>query len=116
MCKNYTTREISNMLNAYPEEISRLIREGKIKARKENGKWLISEYDLEAFVEGHLLYKGRYSIHKRRVELAELKDNNPKEYYEYKIKQALEEIRSMQVTLDRHYKKLESLLNDEELA
>ena len=116
MCKNYTTREISNMLNAYPEEISRLIREGKLKARKENGKWLISEYDLEAFVEGHLRYKGYYSIHKRRVELAELKDNNPKEYYEYKIKQALEGIRSMQVTLDRHYKKLESLLNDEELS
>lgn len=113
MSKNYTTREISNMLNAYPEEISRLIREGKLKARKENGKWLISEYDLEAFAEGHLLYKGRYSIHKRRVELADLKENNPKEYYEYKIEQALKGIRSMQVTLDRHYKKLESLLNEE---
>ena len=114
MVKNYTTREISNMLNAYPEEISRLIREGKLKARKENGKWLVCESDLEAFVEGHLRYKGYYSIHKKRVELADLRENNPKEYYEYKIKQALEGIRSMQVTLDRHYKKLESLLNEEE--
>ena len=114
MSKNYTTREVSNMLNAYPEEISRLIREGKLKARKENGKWLISESDLEAFVEGQLRYKGYYSVYKKRVELANLKENNPKEYYEYRIKQALEGIRSMQVTLDRHYKKLESLLTDEE--
>jgi hypothetical protein len=101
------------MLNAYPEEISRLIRDGKLNARKENGKWLISESDLEAFAESHLRYKGYYSIHKKRVELADLRENNPKEYYEYKIKQALEGIRSMQVTLDRHYKKLESLLNEE---
>ena len=113
MSTNYTTREVSDMMNSYPEEISRLIRDGKLNARKENGKWLISESDLEAFVEGNLRYKGYYSIHKRRVELADLKENNPKEYYEYKIKQALEGIRSMQVTLDRHYKKLESLLNEE---
>lgn len=113
MSTNYTTREVSDMMNSYPEEISRLIRDGKLNARKENGKWLISESDLEAFAEGNLRYKGYYSIHKRRVELADLKENNPKEYYEYKIKQALEGIRSMQVTLDRHYKKLESLLNEE---
>ena len=113
MSKNYTTREVSNMLNAYPEEISRLIREGKLTAHKENGKWLISESNLEAFAEENVRYKGYYSIHKRRVELADLKENNPKEYYEYKIKQALDGIRSMQVTLERHYKKLESLLNEE---
>lgn len=116
MSKVYTTREVSNMLNAYPEEISRLIRDGKLKARKENGKWLISENDLEEFAKDQIHYRGYYSIHKKRVELANLRENNPKEYYEYKIQKALEGIRSMQVTLDRHYKKLESLLNDEEQA
>lgn len=115
MGKNYTTREIADMLHLYTEGVSRLIREGKLKAHKENGKWTVNERDLEKFLEDHAGYRSVYAIHKKRTELTNLKENDPKEYYKYKMKQALKEIENMRITLDRYYKGLQRILNEEEL-
>ena len=115
MTKEYTVRDVSNMLNSFPETISRLIREGRLKAHKKPGdpKWYISESDLESFTENDAIFGSQYKAYKKRIETERLKETDPKTYYQDKVKQAMREIEDMHNMLDRYYRKLQRILNEE---
>lgn len=116
MTKEYTVREVSNMLNSFPETISRYIREGRLKAYKKPGdpKWHIVESDLQSFVDNDAIFGPRYSAYKKRLEAERLKETDPKTYYRNKMNQAMQGIEEMQKTLDRYYRKLQRILSEEE--
>ena len=118
MCTEYTVREVSEMLNTYPETIGRFIRSGQLKAHKKSGasKWFIFENDLDSFAEHHPTYGWRYRFYKRTLEEERLKKTDPEKYYSNKLKEALKGIDEMKITLDRHYRRLQRLLNEEEQA
>lgn len=47
-----TAAEVADILRIKPWEVSRLCKEGVIKARKPGLKWLISPDALQAYIEG----------------------------------------------------------------
>ena len=54
--KNYTVKELSKILDVNDFTIKRRINDGSLKASKENGKYIISEEGLNAFLKAKPRY------------------------------------------------------------
>lgn len=114
MCKEYTVREVSDILKMYPETISRFIREGIIEAEKRSGKWVISEDHLKSFVDNYDdQYGPAYRAYHKHLEFERLKDTDPQKYYRMRLKGVLNEIEMMHAVLDRYYMKIQKILEEE---
>lgn len=50
--KNYTTRQVADVLQLDPEVVRRYVRGGKIKAFKIGNSWRVKEEDLKLFIDG----------------------------------------------------------------
>ncbi|MEM3460280.1 MAG: helix-turn-helix domain-containing protein [Candidatus Micrarchaeaceae archaeon] len=49
--KVYTVKELMSILSLSDISIKRLLKAGKLKGFKVNGRWRVSEEDLKAFIE-----------------------------------------------------------------
>jgi len=50
--KLYDVKEVADMLKSTEATIRAYFREGKLKGRKINGKWRVSEENLNRFING----------------------------------------------------------------
>lgn len=50
--KVYDVKEVANMLKSTEATIRAYFRDGKLKGRKINGKWHITEENLKRFING----------------------------------------------------------------
>lgn len=63
MSKNYTVKEVSRILGVDGITVKRRIKDGSLRACKERNKLIISEGDLNAFLETHPRYSRKVQQH-----------------------------------------------------
>ena len=66
--KKYTVKEVSRIMNVSSATVMRRIRDGSLKAYKQNGKFIISEEEFNTFLKVHPKYLKKVQPHQSEVQ------------------------------------------------
>lgn len=66
--KKYTVKEVSRIMNVSSATVMRRIKDGSLKAYKQNGKFIISEEEFNTFLKVHPKYSKKVQPHQSEVQ------------------------------------------------
>lgn len=66
--KKYTVKEVSRIMNVSSATVMRRIKDGSLKAYKQNGKFIISEEEFNTFLKVHPKYLKKVQPHQSEVQ------------------------------------------------